>query len=141
DLDISVFDELPVGRKTITTHLRTRDQLPKVWEGIRLAVERGQQAFVVTPRIDPPEDGEDDVPSAIAMEKDLRQGELRGARLALMHGRMPAKERDSIMRRFADREIDVLVATTVVGVGIDLPHATGMALLGSGGTALERLLQ
>src|SRR5438309_1323975 len=141
DLDISVIDELPVGRKEIVTHLRTPEQLPKVWEGVRLAVERGQQAFVVTPRIDPAEDGEDDLPSAIAMEKDLRQGELRGARLALMHGRMPAKERDTIMRRFADREIDVLVATTVVEVGIDIPNATVMVVLGAERFGLAQLHQ
>ena len=141
DLDISVIDELPVGRKTITTHLRTPDQLPKIWEGVRLAAERGQQAFVVTPRIDPPEDGEDDVPSAIAMEKDLRQGELRGLRLALMHGRMAAKERDAIMRRFADRQVDVLVATTVVEVGIDIPNATVMVILGAERFGLAQLHQ
>jgi ATP-dependent DNA helicase RecG len=141
DLDISVIDELPVGRKTITTRLRTPDQLSKVWEGVRLAVERGQQVFVVTPRIDPAEEGEDDVPSAIAMEKDLRQGELRGTRIALMHGRMPAKERDAIMHRFAEREIDVLVATTVVEVGIDIPNATVMVVLGAERFGLAQLHQ
>jgi ATP-dependent DNA helicase RecG len=141
DLDISVIDELPLGRKQITTHLRTPEQLPKVWEGVRLAVERGQQAFVVTPRIDPNEAGEDDVPSAVAMEKELRQGELRGLRLALMHGRMPAKERDEIMRRFADRKIDVLVATTVVEVGIDVPNATVMVVLGAERFGLAQLHQ
>src|SRR5207244_3662134 len=118
DLDISVIDELPLGRQPIVTHLRTPEQLPRVWEGVRLAVRRGQQAFVVTPRIDPAEEGGDDVPSAIATEKDLQKEELRGLRLALMHGRMPAKERDAVMRRFADGEVDVLIATTVVEVGI-----------------------
>src|SRR5438477_10307782 len=131
DLDISLIDELPAGRQPIITHLRTPDQLAKVWEGVRLAVERGQQAFVVTPRIDPAEEGGDDVPSAIATEKDLRQEELRGLRLALMHGRMPAKERDTVMRRFADREIDGLVATSVVEVGIDIPNAAVMVVLGA----------
>src|SRR5207244_3401217 len=85
DLDISVIDELPLGRKEIVTHLRTPEQLPKVWEGVRLAVERGQQAFVVTPRIDPGEDGDDDVPSAVTTERELRQEELRGVKLAVMH--------------------------------------------------------
>ena len=141
DLDISVIDELPVGRKPIVTHLRTPEQLPKVWEGVRLAVERGQQVFVVTPRIDPAEDGDDDVPSAITTEKELRQEELRGLRLALMHGRMPAKERDSVMRRFADREIDVLVATTVIEVGIDIPNATVMVVLGAERFGLAQLHQ
>jgi ATP-dependent DNA helicase RecG len=141
DLDISLIDELPAGRKEIITHLRTAEQIPKVWEGVRLAVERGQQAFVVTPRIDPSEDGGDDVPSAIATLEELRKEELRGLRLGLMHGRMPAKERDAIMRRFADREIDVLVATTVVEVGIDIPSATVMVVLGAERFGLAQLHQ
>src|SRR4029077_11293586 len=132
---------LPLGRKPIVTHLRTPEQLPKVWEGVRLAVERGKQAFVVTPRIDPAEEGGDDVPSAIATEKELRQEELRGLRIALMHGRMPAKERDTVMRRFAAREIDVLVATTVIEVGIDIPNATVMVVLGAERFGLAQLHQ
>jgi ATP-dependent DNA helicase RecG len=141
DLDISVINELPFGRKPIVTHLRTPDQLPKVWEGVRLAVGRGQQAFVVTPRIDPSEEGDGDLPSAIATEQELRKEELRGLRLALMHGRMPAKERDFVMRRFADREIDVLVATTVIEVGIDIPNATVMVVLGAERFGLAQLHQ
>jgi len=141
DLDISLIDEMPTGRKEIITHLRTPDQLPKVWEGVRLAVGRGQQAFVVTPRIDPAEDSGDDVPSAIATEEELRKEELRGLRLAVMHGRMPAKERDAVMRRFAARDIDVLVATTVVEVGIDIPNATVMVILGAERFGLAQLHQ
>ena len=141
DLDISVIDELPLGRKEIITHLRTPEQSAAVWEGVRLAVKRGQQAFVVTPRIDPSDDEGDDVPSAIATEKELREEELRGLRLALMHGRMAAKERDSVMRRFANREIDVLVATTVIEVGIDIPNATVMVVLGAERFGLAQLHQ
>src|SRR5438093_1248653 len=140
DLDVSLLDELPIGRKPITTHLRTPDQLAGVWEGMRIAVGRGQQAFVVCPRIDPDEAG-DDIPSAIATERDLRMGELRGLRLGLMHGRMAAKERDDVMRRFAAREIDVLVATTVIEVGIDIPNATVMVVLGADRFGLAQLHQ
>ena len=141
DLDISVIDELPAGRKEIVTHLRTPEQLPKVWEGVRLAVQKGQQVFVVTPRIDPSEDGDGELPSAVATEQELRKEELRGLRLALMHGRMPAKERDAVMRRFADREIDVLIATTVIEVGIDIPNATVMVVLGAERFGLAQLHQ
>jgi ATP-dependent DNA helicase RecG len=141
DLDISVINELPLGRKEIVTHLRTPEQLSKVWEGVRLAVERGQQAFIVTPRIDPGEDGGDDVPNAISTEQELGKEELRGLRLALMHGRMPARERDAVMRRFAAREIDVLVATTVIEVGIDIPNATVMVVLGAERFGLAQLHQ
>jgi ATP-dependent DNA helicase RecG len=141
DLDISVIDELPLGRKPIITHLRTPEQIATVWEGVRLAVKRGQQAFVVTPRIDPAEEGGDDVPSAIATLEELGKEELRGLRLALMHGRMPAKERDAVMRRFSTREIDVLVATTVIEVGIDIPNATVMVVLGAERFGLAQLHQ
>lgn len=142
DLDLSIIDELPVGRQEITTHVRTSDDLGKVWEGVRLAVGRGQQAFVVCPRIDPEEPSSGDAPpSAIAVERELRTGPLAGARLALMHGRMPAKERDDVMRRFAAAEIDVLVATTVVEVGIDVPNATVMVILGAERFGLAQLHQ
>src|SRR5947207_8894048 len=141
DLDISVIDELPAGRLPIITHLRTPDQLAGVWEGVRLAVKRGQQAFVVTPRIDPAEERGEDGTSAIATESDLGRGELRGLRLALMHGRMAAKERDDVMRRFAAREVDVLVATTVIEVGIDIPNATVMVILGADRFGLAQLHQ
>ncbi len=140
DLDLSTIDELPVGRQEITTHVRTPSQLPRAWEGVRLAVERGQQAFVVCPRIDPDE-ADPDLPSAVALERDLAAGALRGLRLALLHGRMPAKERDDVMRRFAAREVDVLVATTVVEVGIDVPNATVMVVLGAERFGLAQLHQ
>src|SRR5207302_6409595 len=90
-------------------------------------------------RID--EDAADDVPSAEATFRDLRVGELSGLRLALLHGRMPAKERDDVMRRFAGGEIDVLVATTVVEVGIDIPNATVMVVLGAERFGLAQLHQ
>ena len=142
DLDLSEIDELPAGRQEITTYLRTVAELPKVWEGVRLAVARGQQAFVVCPRIDPEEPPSfDGPPSAVATERELRSGPLAGARLALMHGRMAARERDDVMRRFAACEIDVLVATTVVEVGIDVPNATVMVVLGAERFGLAQLHQ
>lgn len=141
DLDLSVIDELPVGRQEITTHVRTSKDLPKVWEGVRLAAGRGQQAFVVTPRIDPDPDDEEAAPSAVEAERELRTGALSGLRLALLHGRMAAKERDDTMRRFAAGEIDVLVATTVVEVGIDIPNATVMVILGAERFGLAQLHQ
>ncbi|MBI3521740.1 MAG: ATP-dependent DNA helicase RecG [Chloroflexi bacterium] len=140
DLDLSEIDELPHGRQAITTHLRTPAQLPKVWEGMRLAVEKGQQAFVVCPRIEP-EPTADELPSAVATERELRAGPLKGLRIALLHGRMPAKDRDDVMRRFSAAELDVLVATTVVEVGIDIPNATVMVVLGADRFGLAQLHQ
>jgi ATP-dependent DNA helicase RecG len=139
DLDISVLDELPAGQQQIRTEVRAADALPKVWPWLRDRVEHGEQAFIVTPRID--EDPDDELPSAEATYRDLSAKELSGLRLGLLHGRMPAKERDAVMARFAARELDVLVATTVVEVGIDIPNATVMIVLGAERFGLAQLHQ
>ena len=140
DLDLSILDELPAGRQEIRTEVRPPEALPKVWPWLREHVAKGEQAFVVTPRIDR-SDGDEDAPSAIETYEQLRAGPLNGLRLALLHGRMPAKERDATMRAFASRELDVLVATTVVEVGIDIPNATVMVILGAERFGLAQLHQ
>src|SRR5581483_5619511 len=139
DLDISVLKELPSGRQRIRTEVRSADALPKVWPWLRERVAQGEQAFVVTPRID--EDPDDELPSAEATYRELGAKDLKGLRLALLHGRMPPKERDRIMARFAAGEIDVLVATTVVEVGIDIPKASVMVVLGAERFGLAQLHQ
>jgi ATP-dependent DNA helicase RecG len=140
DLDVSRLTEMPAGaERNIRTEVRTADALAKVWPWVRERVAQGEQAFVVCPRIG--EDDGSDLPSAEATYRELSTNELRGLRLALLHGRMPAKERDAIMRRFADAQIDVLVATTVVEVGIDVPGATVMVILGAERFGLAQLHQ
>ena len=140
DLDLSVLDELPAGRQEIRTEVRSPDALPKVWPWVREHVAAGEQAFIVCPRIDPA-DGDDAAPSAVAVEQELRTGPLSGIRIGLLHGRIPAKDRDLLMRGFAAGEIDVLVATTVVEVGIDVPNATMMVVLGAERFGLAQLHQ
>ena len=139
DLDISELRELPSGRQSIRTEVRLHSALPKVWPWVLERVQAGEQAFVVTPRIE--EDPNDDIPSAEATFRDLGAKELNGIRLGLLHGRMPARERDEVMRRFAERDLDVLVATTVVEVGIDIPGATMMIVLGAERFGLAQLHQ
>jgi ATP-dependent DNA helicase RecG len=139
DLDISELDEMPSGRQSIRTEVRSHEALPKVWPWVNERVAAGEQVFVVTPRIE--EDPEDDIPSAEATFRDLKGKELAGVRVGLLHGRMPARERDDVMRRFAARELDVLVATTVVEVGIDVPNATVMIILGAERFGLAQLHQ
>jgi ATP-dependent DNA helicase RecG len=139
DLDISVLKMLPSGEQQIRTEVRPAETLPRVWPWLRDRVALGEQAFVVTPRIE--EDPEDDVPSAEAVFRDLSKKELKGLRIALLHGRMPAKERDKVMVAFRDRELDVLVATTVVEVGIDIPGAAVMVILGAERFGLAQLHQ
>ncbi len=142
DLDISTIDELPSGRQTIRTEVRTSTALPKIWEWVRERVGAGEQVYVVCPRIDAKDDGEGvDVPSAVAVEAELSRGALRGQRTALLHGRMPAKERELTMSRFAAGGIDVLVATTVIEVGIDVANATVMVVLGAERFGLAQLHQ
>ena len=140
DLDLSILRELPAGRQEIRTEVRPPEALPKVWPWLRDHIANGEQAFIVTPRIDPA-DGEDDAPSAIETYQELSTEALKGLRVALLHGRMPAKERDATMRAFAARELDVLVATTVVEVGIDVPNATVMVILGAERFGLAQLHQ
>ncbi len=152
DLDISVLDELPSGLPQIRTEVRTAEALPKVWPWLRERVAQGEQAFVVTPRIEEDPGGGggpgsaseasvEALPSAEATYRDLAKKELAGLRLALLHGRMPVKDRDGVMARFAAGEIDVLVATTVVEVGIDVPKATVMIVLGAERFGLAQLHQ
>ena len=139
DLNISVLHHMPSGVHDIRTEVRPHAALPKVWPWVKEHVAAGEQVFVVTPRIE--EDPEDDIPSAEATFRDLKAKDLSGVRLALLHGRMPARERDDVMRRFAAREVDVLVATTVVEVGIDIPNATVMIILGAERFGLAQLHQ
>jgi ATP-dependent DNA helicase RecG len=139
DLNISKLHQMPSGVQDIRTEVRQHAALPKVWPWVKERVAAGEQTFVVTPRIE--EDPEDDIPSAEATFRDLKVKELSGVRLALLHGRMPARERDDVMRRFAARDLDVLVATTVVEVGIDIPNATVMIILGAERFGLAQLHQ
>jgi len=153
DLDVSILDEMPAGRQEIKTEVRTPDALPRIWPWAKTRVERGEQVFVVCPRIDEKEPdagrgGElfDDreppwSPSAVVTEEELRSGPLASVRVALVHGRMQQRERDAIMTRFRDREVDVLVATTVIEVGIDIPNATVMVVLGAERFGLAQLHQ
>ena len=139
DLDISILDEMPAGGQSIRTEVRARQALPKIWPWVKERVDAGEQAFVVTPRIE--EDPDDDIPSAEATFRDLKAKELAGVRVGLLHGRMAARERDDVMRRFAQGETRVLVATTVVEVGIDIPNATVMVILGAERFGLAQLHQ
>ena len=144
DLDISIIDELPAGRRPIRTEVRAPEALPKVWPWLRERVAAGEQAFVVCPRIGGgDDDDDDDAPGAAATETatDLERGPLAGLRIGLLHGRLPPKEREARMRRFAARELDVLVATTVVEVGIDVPNATAMIVLSAERFGLATLHQ
>ena len=140
DLDVSILDELPPGRTPIVTKWANgaKDQeLP--WEDVRDAVGNGQQAYVVCPLIEESEKLE--AASAEQTLVTLQAGELKGLRLALLHGRMHPAEKDAVMSAFRRGETDVLVATTVIEVGVDVPNATVMVILDADRFGIAQLHQ
>ncbi len=126
DLDVTLLRERPPGRLQVTTALRPEKARDKVLQFVRHQVEQGRQAYVVYPVID--ESEKVDLKAATTMHAELAEGALKGLRLALMHGRLDAAERDDLMRQFQTGKIDVLIATTVIEVGIDIPNATVMLI-------------
>ena len=139
DFDLSVIDELPPGRQPIHTRwLRPKDA-GKAYEFIRKEVGAGRQAYVVLPQID--DDGLDESKSVRKAFENLSKGPLSGLRLAMLHGQMEADEKQKIMGAFRARETDVLVATTVIEVGVDVPNATVMLIDGAERFGLSQLHQ
>ena len=126
DLDVSVLDERPPGRQPITTALRGESHRQRIMEFVDREVAKGRQAYIVYPLVD--ESEKVDLKAATVEYESLAGGPFANRRLALLHGRIPADERDATMRRFRDGAIDVLVATTVIEVGIDVPNATVMVI-------------
>ncbi len=126
DLDLSLLDERPPGRQAITTALRPEAARGKVLDFVNGELLKGRQAYVVYPVIE--ESEKSDLKAATTMFDILSAGEFHERRVALLHGKLPADEKDTIMRRFRDGAIDVLVATTVIEVGIDVGNATVMLI-------------
>jgi ATP-dependent DNA helicase RecG len=140
DLDVSVLDELPPGRTPIVTKWAEGALLEaEVWADIRNEVAAGRQAYVVCPLIGESEKLE--VASAEETFEQLRSGELAGLRLGLLHGRLTPAEKESTMDAFRNGELDVLVATTVIEVGVDVPNATVMAILDADRFGIAQLHQ
>ncbi len=140
DLDVSVLDELPPGRTPITTRWANGplDEVA-VWADVRSEVEAGRQAYVVCPLV--AESDKLELASAEETFEELQGGELYGLRLALLHGRMAAADKEAVMDRFRRHEIDVLVATTVIEVGVDVPNATVMVILDADRFGIAQLHQ
>jgi len=124
DLDVSVLDEMPPGRLPVKTVVLRGGQVKQAYRHVRTEVESGGQAYLVYPLVE--ESEKMDLRDATRMFERLSQGAFAGLRLGLLHGRMPADEKDEIMRRFTSGALDVLVATTVIEVGVDVPRATIM---------------
>ncbi|TAK56078.1 MAG: ATP-dependent DNA helicase RecG [Dehalococcoidia bacterium] len=139
DLDISVLDEMPPGRQPIKTTWVGPDERADAESFVRAQVEAGRQAFIICPLVEESESL--DVKSAVAEYERLHRQVYPDLRLELLHGRMPARRKDEVMRRFRDREADILVSTSVIEVGIDVPNATVMMIEGADRFGLAQLHQ
>jgi len=140
DLDVSVLDELPPGRTPIVTHWANGGLMElAAWGDVKQAVSEGRQAYVVCPLIDESEKLE--VASAQETYDRLVHQELKGLRIGLLHGRLPSTEKEQVMNAFRARELDVLVATTVIEVGVDVPNATVMVIVDADRFGIAQLHQ
>jgi ATP-dependent DNA helicase RecG len=126
DLDVSVIDEMPPGRKPIVTRHVTADHAEQVYSFLKRQIDEGRQAYVVYPVIEESETGA--MKAAEKMHEHLSQEVFPGIAVGLMHGRLGADEKESTMERFKKGEIKILVSTTVIEVGVDVPNATVMAV-------------
>ena len=126
DLDLSLLDELPPGRTPIVTKCVSDDQSPKVWEFVRKQVAAGHQVYVVYPVIS--ENEESELKAAIKMYRELSGQVFFDLKVGLLHGRLDADLKEQVMRMFQKGELQILVATTVIEVGVDVPNATVMVI-------------
>jgi ATP-dependent DNA helicase RecG len=155
DLDVSTLRELPLGRQSITTHLVPVAEKPhfllRTWERVREEVAAGHQVYIVAPRITAgvSEDadfefleGESSTLSAVEeLGPELQSGPLHGLRIAPLHGRQSAEVKDETMKAFAAGELDVLISTTVIEVGVDVPNATLMVIMDADRFGVSQLHQ
>ncbi len=140
DMDTSTIRELPAGRPKVTTRWTSWDKEEKVWEFVAEKIETGRQCFVVCPLIDDSE-ALPALPSAEQTFQRLQEGPLAKHRLALLHGQMSSEEKSGIMEAFGRGDYDLIVSTTVIEVGIDVPNATIMVVLGADRFGLAQLHQ
>jgi ATP-dependent DNA helicase RecG len=157
DLDVSTLSELPTGRQTIATHVVPAADRPhyleRTWARISEEVAAGRQAYVVCPRIgggvdapaepslDPSTEGAPEEHSVLAMAEYLADGPLSDCRVQVLHGQLPSEVKDSVMSSFAAGETDVLVATTVIEVGVDVPNASVMVVMDADRFGVSQLHQ
>ncbi|NPA48683.1 MAG: ATP-dependent DNA helicase RecG [Thermodesulfobacteria bacterium] len=126
DLDVSIIDELPAGRKPVKTYLFTAEERKKAYALVRKELERGNRAYVIFPLVE--ESEKMDLLAATTMAEELQKKVFPEFKVGLLHGKMKPAEKEAVMRAFKEGEYQVLVATTVVEVGVDVPEATVMVI-------------
>jgi ATP-dependent DNA helicase RecG len=139
DLDLSVLNQLPAGRKPVATKVVGEGERSGMWTHVRQEIGQGRQAYVVCPLIDPSDAmGSKSVKE---MEASLKVKDLLGVRLGVLHGKMKSTDKDFLLNQFCARKIDVLISTTVVEVGVNVPNATIMVIVGAERFGLAQLHQ
>ncbi|MGT2935294.1 ATP-dependent DNA helicase RecG [Streptococcus castoreus] len=139
EMDISIIDELPAGRKPIVTRWVKHQELDMVLAWMAREIAQGAQAYVISPLIE--ESEALDLKNAVALEAELKAYFKASVRIALMHGKMKTDEKETIMQAFKAREIDLLVSTTVIEVGVNVPNATIMVVMDADRFGLSQLHQ
>jgi ATP-dependent DNA helicase RecG len=139
DLDLTVLDEMPPGRKPVKTFINFPIERERIYDLVRRQVKQGRQAFIIYPLV---EQGDNEEVLAAVQEFERLQSEIfPDLRIGLIHGRLRPEEKETIMRQFRDRHFDVLVSTTVIEVGVDIPNATIMIIEGANRFGLAQLHQ
>lgn len=139
DLDMSVIDSMPPGRQPVRTYYVSPGELPKVFNFVAEQVKTGRQAFVICPLVE--ESEKMDLQAAEELYARLKENELRSCRVDLLHGRMPGPEKEMVMKKFRAGATDVLVSTTVIEVGVDVPNASVMVIIDADRFGLAQLHQ
>ena len=144
DLDITLLDEMPKGRLPVKTEIVRPTARAKMYDKIRTELESGRQAYVICPRINEPDPEKEMALLAKSVTAEavvLAKKELKGCRIGVMHGKLTPKEKDTVMSKFKNHEIDVLIATSVVEVGVNVPNATVIVIEGAERYGLAQLHQ
>jgi len=139
DLELSILDERPKGRKAIGTKLVPEPQQQGMWNHVREQIDVGYQVYVVCPLIDPSD--KLGAKSVTEVSSALKKNELKGFKIGTLHGKMKSDEKEKMIKKFQTKKIDVLVSTTVVEVGVDVPNATVMVIYGAERFGLAQLHQ
>lgn len=139
DLDLSVLDEMPPGRQPVKTYINYPVERERIYNLVRTHVKKGRQAFIIYPLVEQGENEE--VLAAVEEQKRLQTEIFPDLRVGLLHGRLRPDEKETIMRQFRDRQFDILVSTTVIEVGVDIPNATIMVIEGANRFGLAQLHQ
>jgi ATP-dependent DNA helicase RecG len=144
DLDLTLLDEMPAGRKQVITDIITPDKRDETYEKIKIEMAKGRQLYVICPRIDEPDPEKEtalNMKSAVAEAKRLKKEVFKNCEIGVLHSKMTKQKKEEVMAEFSDGKIDILVATSVIEVGVNVPNATIIIIEGAERFGLAQLHQ